>query len=74
MLYWLDGRFLAVKWKVKRALRGLRDDERGLSGVVVAVMLILVAILASAVLWDTLENWITETWNNVINPKVTSFS
>lgn len=74
MLYWLDGQYLAVKWKAKRALRNLCDDERGLSGVVVAVMLILVAILASAVLWDTLKNWITETWNNVINPKVTNFS
>lgn len=65
MLYWLDSRFLAAKWKMKKALTELCEDERGLSGVVVAVLLILVAVLAIALLWDYLGKWIEQMWQNI---------
>lgn len=36
----------------------LKEDERGLSGVVVAVLLILVAVLAVVALWGFLGGWL----------------
>lgn len=45
--------------------RDLKKDERGLSGVVVAVLLILVAVLAVVLLWDNLKNWLTEFWTRI---------
>lgn len=40
----------------------LKNDERGLSGVVVAVLLILIAVLAIAALWTALGGWLQEQW------------
>lgn len=38
----------------------LKNDERGLSGVVVAVMLTLMAVLIIGVFWDALEGWLND--------------
>ena len=43
-------------------VQDLKDDERGLSGVVVAVLLILIAVLAIAALWTALGGWLQEQW------------
>lgn len=45
----------------------LKDDERGLSGVVVAVLLILVAVLAVVFIWGGLSGWLKELWEKIIN-------
>lgn len=43
-------------------IKDLKNDERGLSGVVVAVLLILVGVLAVAVVWFFLGEWIVDLW------------
>lgn len=43
-------------------LRELKEDQRGLSGVVVAVLLILVAVLAVVLLWGQLKEWLETMW------------
>ena len=43
----------------------LKSDERGLSGVVVAVLLILVAVLAIVMLWGSLSEWLGELWDKI---------
>ena len=45
--------------------RGLRKDDRGLSGVVVAVMLILIAVLLIVMLWGSLSGWLGELWTRI---------
>ena len=45
----------------------LKNDERGLSGVVVAVLLILVAVLAVVLIWGFLSGWLQELWESIIN-------
>lgn len=50
---------------LKEDLRSLKDDERGLSGIVVAVLLILVAVLAVVFLWDSLSIWLSTMWANI---------
>ena len=45
--------------------KGLKNDERGLSGVVVAVLLILVAVLAVVAIWGFLNGWLGELWGKI---------
>ncbi len=58
-------RMLLLKDKAVQELHELRDDERGLSGVVVAVLLILVAVLAVVLLWGQLKGWLSTTWATI---------
>ena len=44
----------------------LKNDEKGLSGIVVAVLLILVAVLAIAILNTSLRQWITDMWDKIV--------
>ena len=45
--------------------RDLKDDERGLSGVVVTILLILVAVLAVVMIWTFLGDWLKATWARI---------
>ena len=47
------------------AFRSLKEDERGLSGVVVAILLILVAVLAVILIWRFLGGWLGEVWQRI---------
>lgn len=58
------GAFTA-KEKVCQAVEDLKRDERGLSGIVVAVLLILVAVLAVVMLWGLLKDYITDLWEKI---------
>ena len=55
----------AAKEKVCQAVEDLKRDERGLSGIVVAVLLILVAVLAIVMLWGLLKDYITDIWEKI---------
>jgi len=46
-------------------IRTLKSDERGLSGVVVAILLILVAVLAIVMIWGFLSGWLQELWDSI---------
>ncbi|WNS42901.1 archaellin/type IV pilin N-terminal domain-containing protein [Paenibacillus sp. MMS20-IR301] len=50
---------------VKEGIRSFKEDERGLSGVVVAVLLILVAVLAIVFLWSSLSDWLEKLWEKI---------
>jgi len=47
--------------------RKLKKDERGLSGVVVAILLILVAVLAIVLIWTFLGDWLNDLWDRIIS-------
>lgn len=51
-------------------LRSIKEDERALSGVVVAVLLILVAILAILLIWSSLRVWIKDVWDRITGETV----
>ena len=65
MLQKMDMLIEIGKLKAKRAIQSFMRDERGLSGVVVAVLLILVAVLAVVLLWDYLGRWIKDMWRDI---------
>ena len=46
--------------------RRFLDDERGLSGVVVAVLLILIAVLLIAAMWGSLSKWLGGLWSDIV--------
>ena len=46
-------------------INDLRNDERGLSGVAVAVLLILIAVLAIILIWGALNGWLTDLWDRI---------
>ena len=46
-------------------VREIKKDERGLSGVVVAILLILVAVLAVVLIWGFLSGWLDEQWQKI---------
>ena len=53
---------IAAYTRAASLVQDLKDDERGLSGVVVAVLLILIAVLAIAASWTALGGWLQEQW------------
>ena len=56
---------LTVYLAISGFFRDFRKDERGLSGVVVAILLILVAILAVVLIWAFLGDWLAEMWDKI---------
>ena len=51
--------------KVAEQFYTLKKDEQGLSGVVVAILLILVAVLAIVLIWGFLSGWLQELWEQI---------
>jgi len=50
---------------IKVFFNTIKNDERGLSGVVVAILLILVAVLAVVLIWGFLSGWLAELWDRI---------
>lgn len=57
---------LAIKYAIIGFLQNFKKDERGLSGVVVAVLLILIAVLAVVLIWGFLSGWLEDLWNQIL--------
>lgn len=51
----------------EKFVKEFKQDERGLSGVVVAVLLILVSVLAVTLIWQFLGDWLKELWETITN-------
>ena len=54
-----------VKQEVSEAVSELKSDERGLSGVVVAILLILVAVLAVVLIWQFLGDYLKGVFDRI---------
>lgn len=58
---WMTGTYI----KGMMVVEEFKNDEQGLSGVVVAVLLILVAVLAIVALWGSLSGWLGDMWDRI---------
>ena len=56
---------LAAYLAITGFIRDVKKDERGLSGVVVAIMLILIAVLAIVLIWGFMSGWLKELWDRI---------
>jgi len=54
-----------VREDVSEAVAELKSDERGLSGVVVAILLILVAVLAVVLIWGFLGDYLQDVFDRI---------
>lgn len=54
-----------VKQEVRETVAELKSDERGLSGVVVAILLILVAVLAVVLIWQFLGDYLQDVFDRI---------
>jgi len=61
----ISGLPLAAYLAVTGMFRDIKNDERGLSGVVVAILLILVAVLAIVLIWGFLSGWLNDLWEKI---------
>ena len=57
---------LTVYLKLAGFIRDFKKDESGLSGVVVAILLILIAVLAIVLIWGFLSGWLQELWDRIV--------
>ena len=56
---------IAVYLAITGFFKDLKRDGRGLSGVVVAILLILVAVLAIVLIWGFLSGWLKDLWDKI---------
>ena len=56
---------LTVYMATQSLVKELKEDERGLSGVVVTVLLILVSVLAVVLIWGFVSGWLGELWTRI---------
>ena len=57
---------LAACLAISGFFREIKKDEHALSGVVVAILLILIAVLAIVLIWGFLSGWLEELWARII--------
>jgi len=57
--------YIAAKGYISDIKHKLKTDERGLSGVVVAVLLIVISVLAVLVLWAAMNNLLENWWEKI---------
>jgi len=65
MLQRISALSLTVYFALKGLIPEIKKDERGLSGVVVAILLILIAVLAVVLIWGFLGEWIEKLWERI---------
>lgn len=58
---------IMAQLKAQRFVQDLREDNRGVSGIVAAVILVLIALLLAALFWDKLQQWFNSTWSHITN-------
>ncbi|MCL2151935.1 MAG: hypothetical protein FWH57_03080 [Oscillospiraceae bacterium] len=56
---------LAAYLAITGMFKEFKRDERGISGTVVAILLILVGVLLVVVIWGFLDGWLKEIWDKI---------
>ncbi|MGN0695672.1 MAG: Flp1 family type IVb pilin [Oscillospiraceae bacterium] len=57
----------SAKKKVKEEVESFKNDERGVDGIVVAIILILVVVLLAAVFWDSISALFKKIWTQIFD-------
>lgn len=65
MVGMLDDLFIAARVRWSHFVEDFKNDESGLSGVVVAVLLIAISVIAVVAIWGSLNGQLKNWWDNV---------
>lgn len=69
----IDRLCIGAQLRVRRFIQEMKE-ESGVSGIVAAVILVLLAVLLASVFWDRLQKLFTDLWGKVdINSKYNKF-
>ena len=60
----IDRLCIGAQLRVRRFIQEMKE-ESGVSGIVAAVILVLLAVLLASVFWDNLGKLFTKLWGNV---------
>lgn len=60
----IDRLCIGAQLRVRRFIQEMKE-ESGVSGIVAAVILVLLAVLLASVFWDRLQQLFTKLWRNV---------
>ena len=69
MLNYLDRGYIRGKIWFANLKENLISDERGVSGIVATVILVLLAVLLAAIFWNKLQSYFTTLWSQVTGEK-----
>lgn len=67
MKRFINKKLIGAKLRINNAVKEFAADNRGVSGIVAAVILVLIALLLAALFWGKLQEWFNTTWGNVTN-------
>ncbi|MBQ5320067.1 MAG: hypothetical protein J6K17_13330 [Oscillospiraceae bacterium] len=56
-----------AKTKIKNEVKSFTEDERGVDGIIIAVLLLLVAVVLVAVFWEYISEWFGNLWDSIFN-------
>lgn len=65
MVGMLNDLFIAASVRWSHFVEDFKNDESGLSGVVVAVLLVVISVLAVFALWSALNGKLQMWWNQI---------
>ncbi len=65
MVGMLDDLFISAKVRWSHFVEDFKNDESGLSGVVVAVLLVVISVLAVFAIWSALNGKLQVWWNQI---------
>lgn len=69
MLNYLDRGYIRGKIWFANLKEDLKSDERGVSGIVATVILVLLAVLLAAMFWGKIKSYFTDLWTQVESEK-----
>lgn len=65
MLRYLDGALIRLKIGLGNMVDEFRSDERGVAGIVAAIILLLIAVVLAAVFWEKINGMVTKWWSTI---------
>lgn len=70
MVGMLNDLFIAASVRWSHFVEDFKNDENGLSGVVVAVLLVVISVIAVVGIWSALNGQLETWWNNVTGSSI----
>ena len=66
MLNILGKGYIKASIWLKCKVEAIKENEYGVSGIIAAVVLVLIAILLGAIFWDKVKALLTDIWNRIM--------
>ena len=65
MMDYFNGLWVVISLSIRGFVEDLKDDERGVAGIVAAVILVLIAVLLAALFWGKIQEFFNSTWERI---------